>query len=149
MSIEDAIKTVLVADADLMAVLSGGIYTPTDTGTLGITPATAPAAFDAAQKLKPCLAVRARGTNPVAGGPADRAVRAVRQVVVLYFRQHAADFEAIQDAEARVFQRLDGVVAGGAHIHYVGAPFGVQLNETELGGVNILTAEYETTRFKH
>ena len=69
MSRENDFYTRMIADATLVAILTGGVWKKESTGVEGITRETAAAAFDANSYLKPCALVRERELVP------DNAVR--------------------------------------------------------------------------
>jgi hypothetical protein len=60
-----AILTALRADADLMALLPGGLYDAAEVGE--ISRQSTPAAFDAHRELRPCALLRERGPVSLAG----------------------------------------------------------------------------------
>lgn len=62
MSLEAEFKTAMEADATLMAILTGGVYTSSEAGRDGITRTDTPDAFDT--YLLPCALVKQRGLIP-------------------------------------------------------------------------------------
>lgn len=64
MTILSSIKTLLEADATLLATATGGVWDFSETGRMGINRTNTPAAFDSAGIIKPCVLVRARAMNP-------------------------------------------------------------------------------------
>lgn len=62
MSLEAEFKTAMEADATLMAVLTGGVYTSAEAGRDGITRTDTPGAFS--DYLLPCALVKQRGLLP-------------------------------------------------------------------------------------
>lgn len=59
-----AIKTVLEADATLLATATGGIYDYDETGRLGLSRTTTPDAFDSNEIIKPCILLKRRSRTP-------------------------------------------------------------------------------------
>lgn len=59
-----AIKTVLEADGTLLATATGGIYDYDETGRLGLSRTTTPAAFDSNELIKPCILLKRRSRTP-------------------------------------------------------------------------------------
>jgi len=55
-----AAKAVLEADATLLATATGGIWDYDETGRLGISRTTTPAAFDSNERIKPCVLLKLR-----------------------------------------------------------------------------------------
>lgn len=64
MTLQDSIKTVLIASAPLVAAFTGGIKTYDEIGGLGININTYPAAFDSNMQLKPTIVIRERAIIP-------------------------------------------------------------------------------------
>lgn len=110
MSRETDFETLMEADATLMAILTGGVYTKGATGVEGITRETAAAAFDGSGWLKPCALVRERDLVP------DGAVRdpmaqqsSAGQVVEIWLYDDAgAGYSAIQSAKDRLYALFEG-----------------------------------------
>jgi hypothetical protein len=106
MSAATDVLLALQADAQLSALLPGGIYGP-DTAD-EITRQATPAAFDAATKeLLPCALVRPGVETPA--GPYPTSSRAF---VDIYFYQRAGT-DVIDPARERAFQLLHRVRIGG------------------------------------
>lgn len=64
MSIEATIKTLLAADATLLAIATGGVHSFDSVGRMGINRTNTPTAFDSSGIIKPCVLVRLRSSNP-------------------------------------------------------------------------------------
>ena len=93
----DAIKAFLVADAAMMAILTGGIHTETP-----INRQRTPAAFDANKELMPCALIRFEDESQQQSYAA-----AARLVFVLYFYQRAG-YDQIDAARNRCYMLLNG-----------------------------------------
>lgn len=108
MAREDDFHARMIADATLMAILTGGVFTSGAVGLEGISRETTPAAFDANGYLKPCALVRQRGRVP------DNNVRdyqaqktSTAQVVEIYLYQDVG-YTAIDAAITRLYTLLEG-----------------------------------------
>lgn len=88
MSAESTIKTVLEADATLLALATGGIYSWDETGSEGINRTTTPDAWNSNGIMLPTIMVSARNAVPGLNVP-DEAAQSmdVRQIVEIYFFQ--------------------------------------------------------------
>lgn len=101
MSRETDFKTVMQADATLMSVLTGGVYTVDTIGRDGISRDTAPAAFDSDGYLKPCALVKQRGQVPD-NQVVDKSIASASQVVEIWLYQDSG-YTAIDSAVSRIF----------------------------------------------
>jgi len=101
MSRETDFETVMEADATLMAILTGGVYTVDAVGRDGISRDTVPGAFDASGFLKPCALVKQRGLVPD-GQVVDLSIASATQVIEIYLYQDSG-FSSIDSALARLF----------------------------------------------
>lgn len=110
-SLRDAVKTLLEADATLMATLTGGIY-----HRGGINRTATPDAYDTAGKLEPCAVIALETTTPL--GPADFDFETVWFAVYLYEEEGGA-YAHIDTAADRVRALLHRqtvtISAGGVH----------------------------------
>jgi len=113
MSAESTILAVLEADATLLALATGGIYSFDEAGSEGINRTLTPSAFDSNGIVKPCIMVSARNANPGynVGDDSNQSMD-VRQVVECWFFDHAA-YSTIESMKDRVYtllqaQRLSG-----------------------------------------
>lgn len=114
MSRESEIVTLLEADTALMAILTGGVYGYTTIRRSGITRADVPTAFDSAGFLNPCAVVKARASMP------DTSIYDLKEQVVArrtmleiwLYEDH--DYTAIESAEQRVFELMQGHKFPGA-----------------------------------
>lgn len=116
MSTATAIKTILEADATLLATATGGVWDFDETGQKGLSRTLTPAAFDAAGVIKPCILIRQRSETP-AGGLADDAAQYVStsQVVELWIYQDRG-YATIETMRQRCFVLLHGRQVTGAFV---------------------------------
>lgn len=110
MSFEAEVAAILDADATLDALLTGGIYTSSAVGPLGITRDTVPAAFDADGYLKPCALVRQRDRVPVGDVlDYDAKLESARQVVEVWlYDDQGNGYATLDSAAARIRTLLMG-----------------------------------------
>ncbi len=91
----ETVRSYLENDAELMATLTGGLYTQTEIGR-----STTPAAFDAGGDLLPCALLRVESEAPTGPFPTSS-----RQILVLYlYQQRGCD--AIDVARDRIYALL-------------------------------------------
>lgn len=90
-----AINALLIGDATLMAILTGGLYTTDE-----ISRQKTPAAFDANSELRPCALLRLTSTSPT--GPH---YHSAQQGIELYLYQKAG-YDQIDAAINRIYQLL-------------------------------------------
>jgi hypothetical protein len=111
MSRESEIATLLLADAPLVAILTGGIYTDEELGVEGIRRGDGSPtenAFDTDGVLKPMAVVRQRGENPYSDVRFQRdKITATSQVVMVYFYEFRGHSE-IEAAANRTYEILEG-----------------------------------------
>jgi hypothetical protein len=97
MSLSDDIKTVLLADTELVALLTGGIHNAVEE----INRQDTPSAFDETTKeIKPCTLVKVATETPT--GPY---LNSVRTAIVIYFYQRSG-YSVIEPAMAHAFADL-------------------------------------------
>ena len=96
MSLIAAIKAVLVADATLMAALTGGVHDAAE-----ISRQLTPTAFDANAELLPCALVKTGTETALA-----RKIGAVQTPLVIYLYQRSG-YSAIDLALPRIYQMLE------------------------------------------
>ena len=113
MSAIGAIKTVLEADATLLATATGGVWDYDETDRQGLSRTTAPGAFDASKNIKPCVLLKLRSSIPD-GQLADSAgqVASVRETIEVWLYQDRG-YTAIETMGLRIYallheQRLPG-----------------------------------------
>ncbi len=108
MSRESQFETVMEADATLMAILTGGVWTKEATGVEGVGRETTPSAFDANGYVRPTALVRQRDTVP------DNAVRDLMaqkvstSVVVEIYLYEDRGYTNIDAAMSRLFTLFEG-----------------------------------------
>lgn len=116
MTILSAIKTVLEADATLLATATGGIYDFNETGRIGVNRTNTPSAFDANGVIKPTILVRARALVP------DFVLRdssgqysSARQTIEVYYYQDSG-YSTIATLKDRVYALLHETQVTGAFL---------------------------------
>ena len=98
MSLSDDIKTALLADAPLVALLTGGIHNDVEE----ISRQNTPSAFDANGELKPCALIKFNTELPLRSGYK----RAVNDPFTIYFYQRAG-YDVIEPAMNLAFDDLN------------------------------------------
>ena len=96
MTVADDIKTILTADATLMALLTGGVHT----GMQEISRQDTPSAFDANMEILPCALIKI-GTE-IPRGPY---MRSTQTVIHIYFYQRTGN-ATIESAMDRTYDLL-------------------------------------------
>lgn len=143
MSYASAIKTLLTADATLMAALTGGIFVFSETRKLGINQVTTPSAFTAGV-LKPCALLKSRGENPF-GGIADPDAQyiTISEVIEIWlYNDGDAGYAALQTARDRIYALLqNNRVAGSFEIRLANIIEGV--NAPELDYAALIRCDYQ------
>ena len=116
MSTQNAVKTILKADATLLAAATGGIWDFDETGHKGINRTVTPTAFDAAGTIKPCILIRLRSETP-AGGLNDDPAQYVstRQIVELWLYQYGG-YSTIETMRTRCYSLLHGQQLAGTFV---------------------------------
>lgn len=115
MNREEQVKAIFEADAELMALLPGGVYTESELGVESIRRGEGvltEAAFDVDGKLIPCAFIRESGEETFRNvmNISDQ-FTAVSQIVAVYFFQ-MRDSDIVMEAKLRSFQLLMGVRLG-------------------------------------
>lgn len=109
MSLSDDVKTVLTANAPLMAILTGGVHTRDEVGEISMT--NTAAAFDANGELKPCALV-ALGTEVKRPGIDHTGIGvAVQTPLIIYFYERSG-YTNISAAMDLTFTLLSGKKIG-------------------------------------
>lgn len=108
-------KTLLEADATLLALATGGIYDYDETGRMGINRTNTPSAFTSGI-IKPCILLKLRSSVPW-GDIADPATKTVslREMFEVQFYADNA-YTVIESMRARVFALLHEVRLSGTFI---------------------------------
>ncbi len=115
MSRETQFETVMEADATLVALLTGGIYTKETTGVEGLSRETTPAAFDANGYLKPCALIRQRDLVPdnAVRDPMAQKASAAQTVEIWLYADAGAGYSAIDSARNRLYTLFEGYQFAG------------------------------------
>lgn len=118
MTKEAEVATILKADSELMAILTGGVYTDGELGIEGVrrgADSPTDAAFDAQGVLLPIAVVR-EGTEMAYAAIRDvpEQVIGITQPIEIYFYQ-SRDKDQILLAKQRVYELLEGVRAGASY----------------------------------
>jgi hypothetical protein len=115
MSIVATVKTVLEADATLLAAATGGVWDFDETGRKGINRTGTPTAFDANGILKPCLLVRGRSQNvdPALQDDANQ-VTVIREVFEVWIYQDTG-YTTIRTLRDRVYRLLHAKPLAGTY----------------------------------
>lgn len=108
MSRESQFETVMEADATLMAILTGGVWTKEVTGVEGIARETAAAAFDGSGYLRPTALIRQRDTVPDNAVRDPMAQKVSTSVVVEIYLYEDRGYTSIDAAMSRLFTLLEG-----------------------------------------
>jgi len=105
-------KTILEADATLLALATGGIYDFDETGRMGINRTNTPTAFTNGI-IKPCLLLKLRTSVPF-GDIADDAARTTgaRDMLEIWGYEDSG-YATIKSMLARVYTLLQGKQLGG------------------------------------
>src|SRR5689334_2423518 len=103
MTLRDDLKAALVADDDLMAIITGGVYI----NISELSRQTAPDAFDANKEIMPAILIKEG--NEIPRGPYSRSVQTP---LVFYFYQRVG-FDVIDAAMDIVFNLLHEERIGG------------------------------------
>ena len=108
MSREADFKTHMEADATLMALLTGGVFTSAGVGRDGITRTSAAAAFDGSGYLKPCALVKQRGLIPdLEVNDQEAGVASATQVIEIWLYEDTG-YISIDAALNRLFVLFHG-----------------------------------------
>lgn len=148
MSNQSDIKTVLAADATLLATATGGVYVWSDTNRLGISIETVPDAFNTTTGLiKPCLLIKGRGERPD-GGFADDTTQIVStsEIVEIWFYEDTG-YTNIEAMRARVYRLLHGKYISTHIVRWAGDPL-VQMRDEAMGNVSVERSDYEIRSVK-
>jgi len=105
-SVESTLKAVLEADATLLALATGGVWSWDEAGEKGLNRTRTPAAFDANGVIKPCVMANARNANPGYNIQDDTGqVVDVRQVIEFYLFDNAT-YATIESMKSRLYVLL-------------------------------------------
>jgi hypothetical protein len=108
-------KTILEADATLLATATGGIWSYDETGRQGLSRTITPAAFDSNGVIRPCILLKMRDAIPD-GQLADDASQTVslREMLEAWFYQDTG-YAAIETMRDRVYVKLQAVQLTGTY----------------------------------
>jgi hypothetical protein len=113
MSTVSTVKALLEADATLLATATGGVWDYDETGRLGLSRTTTPAAFDASERILPCLLVKMRSSQPT-GELADGQSLSVRDHLEIWLYEDTG-YAHIDTMRERVYALLQAVQLDGTH----------------------------------
>lgn len=107
MSFLSAAKTILEADATLLATATGGIWSIDEAGRMGLNRTNTPSAFDSSGIIKPCVLLRARAMVPdfILRDDSNQ-YNSARQILECYFYQDNA-YTSIVTMRDRVYVLLN------------------------------------------
>jgi len=122
MSVESTIYTILHADATLLALATGGVWSFEQTGEKGINRTLTPSAFDSFGLVKPCVLVSARAANPGYNVQDDDGQYTdVRQVVECYLIQDSG-YATIESMANRIYTLLQAkFISGAGRVDWAGS----------------------------
>lgn len=114
MTILSAIKTILEADATLLATATGGVWDWDESGAQGINRTSTTAAFDSNGVIKPCVLLKARAENPdfILRDPSNK-YNSTRQVIEVWLYQDNA-YSSITTMKTRIYALLAETQVTGA-----------------------------------
>lgn len=149
MSNENAIKAVLEADATLLTTATGGVWSWSDTGRLGLDRKLTPDAFDTTTGLiKPCLLVKSRSQVPD-GGVYELSTPelSVAETVEVWFYENFG-YSSIDTMRDRVFvllheQQLDSIFV----IRWAGNPILSGIDDA-MGNVSVERSDFTVLSLK-
>ena len=114
MTIAASVEAILTADASLVTLLTGGIYTYQETKRLGLNKTTVPAAYDANGFIKPCALVKQRSRVPTSAIKDAGTQTTSEAAVIEAFLYSDGNDTPPETAANRVYVLLhDQIIAGG------------------------------------
>lgn len=137
-TIPQAIEALLEADATLMAILTGGVYTERGDGRAPVSPADTPTAYSTDStsgvvELKPCCVIRTEAD--VADGPANCGERKTVRIGMYQKEGYGSTSSALDRVRVLLdngFAQLDG--GRTVHLWYLDAPFRESFDDSIEGG---------------
>jgi hypothetical protein len=116
MSALAAAKAILEADATLLATATGGVWDFDETGRLGLSRGSTPAAFDANLTIKPCVLVKSRSINPdyILADDANKYV-STREILEIWLYQDSG-YSTIETMKLRIHILLHTVQLVGTFV---------------------------------
>lgn len=142
MSRESDIKSILIGDATLMAILTGGVFTSADVGRDGITRDSAPGAFDTSGYLKPCALVKERGSVPDNQVVDTIQGHASAGQVVEIWNYEDEGYTNIDAAQARQFVLLFGLQLSGTFPLEWAGTLNREVDEGALSGSSLARQDW-------
>lgn len=141
MSYEVTVRTVLAADATLVALLTGGVYARRDK-RIGVNRKNTPTAYNTTGIMKPHAVVKGRTVQGMGVKDASNQFRSTRQAVEIYIRNDGdAGFTVIQQAVTRINQLLDQKqIAGIYKAQWRGQ---LDYNDPDLNEAATIRLEYD------
>lgn len=140
---EATIKSLLAADATLLATLTGGVYSfAADTKRLGLSRTMSPSPYLNGY-LRPCALVKARDEVPSGGLlDSDQQYASIRQSVEVWlYNDGDAGYAALETARNRVYTLLQLVsLSGGGLVSWTNNLSNVR--DTSLDNAAVLRADY-------
>lgn len=106
MSIESTIKTLLAADATLLATATGGVHSFDSVGRMGINRTNVPSAFDSNGIIKPCVLVRLRNSNPDPALQDDTGQYVATRSIVETWLYQDSGYSTIETMHDRIYALL-------------------------------------------
>ena len=146
MSVESTLKAVLEADATLLALATGGVWSWDEAGEKGLNRTRTPAAFDSAGIIRPCIMTNARNANPGYSIQDDTGqVVDVRQVIEFYLFDNAT-YATIESMKSRLYVLLHAKqFTGMARCEWAGD---LRLGRSEDIGALVERVDYLTIRIR-
>lgn len=142
MSWESELAALLLADAPLMAVLTGGIYVYGDLSAEGITRELTPAAFDSNGFLLPIALVKQRSDVPTfEAGDIQAQITSANVVVEIWLYQNIG-FTAIDGAKPGIYRLLQGAVLPDSYEIYLANTLSRQRDTGALQDASMERVDY-------
>ncbi len=137
MTIQTDLRTYLLTQSDLMALLTGGLHTDTT-----ISRQNTPTAFDSTtRELKTCALMRTAMETPI-----RPYARGARTFVTFYLYQ-LSGFDSIRSASEKLFDALHEKTIGSKTWSIVSTGTSGELRDEALD-CNLITCDFQITRMK-
>ena len=139
---EDLFVTRMEADATLMAILTGKVWTAGEVGLEGITRETAPTAFSGGYLL-PCALVRQRGRIPTTDvvDYIEQVTSAIQIVEVWLYEDRG--YTSIDAAAARLYTLFQGHIMAGTFEIRLANVIDRQRDEGSLAGASLARLDWQ------
>lgn len=146
MSVESTLKAVLEADATLLALATGGVWSWDETGEKGLSRTLTPAAFDSFGVIKPCVMVGARAANPDPSIADDTGqIVATRQVVECYIMADSG-YSTHESIANRIYTLLQAkMISGAGRVDWAGS---IRMGRDLDLNANVLRDDWLTVRIR-